>query len=114
MLDKVSLGLIVATLAVPNIAAAENAASAARGKAVFAEQKCKICHSVGGVGNPKGPLDDVGSKLSAAEMKQWLQNPKEMAEKANLSRKPPMKSFASLPPADLDALVAYLQTLKKK
>jgi hypothetical protein len=36
-----------------------------------------------------------------------------MAEKAKLTRKPPMKSFESLPPADVDALVTYLQTLKK-
>jgi hypothetical protein len=35
-----------------------------------------------------------------------------MAKKHNATRKPPMKSFASLPAADVDALVAYLQTLK--
>ena len=57
-------------------------------------------------------LDDVGRRLSASEIRQWLTSPKEMAEKPKAERKPPMKSFASLPKGDLDALVAYLQTLK--
>jgi mono/diheme cytochrome c family protein len=93
--------------------AGQDSAAVAKGKAVYADQKCKICHSIGGVGNPKGPLEDAVSKLSADEIKQWLQNPQEMAEKANATRKPPMKSFATLSRADLDALVAYLQSLKK-
>jgi mono/diheme cytochrome c family protein len=114
MLREVSVALMAGTMLVSGIAFAQDAGKVERGKAVFVEQKCKICHSVGGVGNPKGPLDDVIGKLGADEMKQWLVNPKEMAEKAKLARKPPMKSFASLPPADLDALVTYLQTLQKK
>jgi cytochrome c2 len=93
---------------------AQDAAMVEKGKTVFADQKCKMCHSVAGVGNPKGSLDGVGDKLSADEMKQWLANPKGMAEKAKAERKPPMKSFATLPAADQDALVAYLKTLKKK
>ena len=85
-----------------------------RGKAVYAEQKCKMCHSIAGEGNAKGPLDDVGSKVSAEDLKHWLVNPKEMTEKTKSARKPPMKSFASLPAADQDALVAYMLTLKGK
>jgi mono/diheme cytochrome c family protein len=85
-----------------------------RGKAVYAEQKCSICHSVAGKGNPKGPLDEIGSKLSPDQMRQWLVTPKEMAEKEKATRKPPMQPFTKLSKADLDALVAYLQTLKKK
>ena len=85
----------------------------ARGIAVYGEQKCALCHSIGGKGNPKGPLDDVGSKLSADDIKAWITNPKEMAEKSKSERKPPMKAYPNLPPADLSALVGYLQTLKK-
>ncbi len=114
MLQGISVALMAVTVVASSVAFADEGGAVEKGKAVFTEQKCKICHSVGGVGNPKGPLDDVGSKLTAAEMKQWLQNPKEMADKAKLSRKPPMKPFATLPAADQDALVAYLQTLKKK
>jgi mono/diheme cytochrome c family protein len=95
-------------------AVAKDTTNVERGQAVFGEQKCALCHSVGGKGNPKGSLDDVGSKLTADDMRQWLVSPKEMGEKSKATRKPPMKSFAALPKADIDALVAYLQTLKKK
>lgn len=87
---------------------------AEQGKKVFDAQKCVMCHSVAGKGNPKGPLDGVGSKYSAAELKTWITDPKTMAEKTKAERKPPMRAFTTLPAADLDALVAYLQTLKKK
>lgn len=84
-----------------------------KGKAVFDAQHCSLCHSVAGKGNAKGPLDGMGSKLTAAEIKQWLSAPAEMAKKANADRKPAMKSFATLPAADLDAVVAYVSSLKQ-
>ena len=84
------------------------------GMKVFAASKCSLCHSVAGKGNPKGVLDDVGSKLSAVEIREWLTHPDTMRQKAGSERKPIMKSFSTLPKDDLDALVAYLQTLKKK
>ena len=82
------------------------------GEKVFAAQKCSICHSVAGAGNKKGPLDEIGSKLSADEIRQWLVNAPAMAEKAKADRKPVMKVY-TLPKDELDALVAYLQSLKK-
>ena len=82
------------------------------GQTVFETQKCALCHSVSGKGNAKGPLDGVGKKLAAADLKLWITQPAEMVKKHNATRKPPMKSFATLPPADVDALVAYLQSLK--
>jgi mono/diheme cytochrome c family protein len=88
------------------------AATPEDGARIFGAQKCSMCHSVAGKGNPKGPLDDVGRRLSADEIRQWLTSPKEMATKHNAERKPPMKSFATLPKEDIDALVAYLVTLK--
>lgn len=85
-----------------------------RGKEIFTQQKCSLCHSIEGKGNKKGPLDGVGTKLTAAEIRQWIVDSKTMTEKTKAARKPPMKAFASLPAADVDALVAYLQTLKGK
>ena len=37
----------------------------------------------------------------------------DMAVKAKADRKPPMKAYPNLPKEDLDALVAYVLTLKK-
>ena len=88
-------------------------ATPAAGQKVFEAQKCSLCHSVNGKGNAKGALDGVGSKWKAEEIRQWLTDPQGMAAKHNATRKPPMKSFASLPAADLDALVAYVSSLKK-
>jgi mono/diheme cytochrome c family protein len=88
------------------------AGPAETGQQVFAAQKCSLCHSVAGKGNLKGSLDGVAKKYTAAELREWIVNAKAMAEKYKATRKPPMKDFSSLPAADVDALVAYLQTLK--
>lgn len=84
-----------------------------KGMKLFADSKCSMCHSVAGKGNAKGPLDGVGSKLTAEEIRQWLINPAEMTGKTKATRKPPMPPFAKLAKEDLDALIAYMQTLKK-
>jgi len=81
-------------------------AAAQEGKAVFTAQKCQLCHSIGGVGNKKSPLDGVGKKLSAEEIRKWITNPKGM--KADTK----MKAYSDLPAKDLDALAAYIVSLK--
>ena len=87
---------------------------AAQGEKVFADKKCTVCHLVGDVGNKKGPsLDGVGSKLTQDEIRQWITNAPEMAAKANSTRKPPMKAYTDLTKQEVDALVAYVATLKK-
>jgi cytochrome c2 len=104
----------VAFLAGAGSAFAQDAKKIEKGKEVFAASKCSMCHSIAGKGNPKGPLDDVATKVSAAEMKQWLNDPATMAAKEKKDRKPQMKSFKTMSAEDQDALIAYLQTLKKK
>src|SRR6185295_1834722 len=47
-----------------------------KGEKVFADQKCALCHSVDGKGNKKGPLDEVGSKLSADDIREWITDAK--------------------------------------
>jgi mono/diheme cytochrome c family protein len=93
---------------------AQNTPAVERGMKVFADQKCSLCHSVAGKGNPKGPLEEGVAKLSATEIREWLVNPQAMRDKTGADRKPAMKAFASLPKDDLDALTAYLLSLKKK
>ena len=72
-----------------------------------------MCHAIAGKGSKSNPLDGVGAKLSADDIKQWIVDPIEMAAKAKSTKKPPMpKKYGKLPAADLDALVAYMQSLK--
>lgn len=99
-------------LAASNAAAQD--AKVAQGEKLYTQHKCGMCHSVAGKGNAKGPIDDAGTKHTAEELRQWLINPQEMAVKAKSTRKPPMPSYAKLSKEDVEALVAYMQTLKKK
>jgi mono/diheme cytochrome c family protein len=89
-------------------------AKVAQGEKLYAQHKCSMCHAIAGKGNAKGPLDEAGTKHSADELRQWLVNPQEMAVKSKSTRKPPMPSYAKLSKDDVEALVAYMQTLKKK
>ena len=83
-----------------------------RGREVYAAEKCVACHSIAGVGNRRGALDGVGSKLSADQLRQWIVNAPEMTAKTQAARKPVMKAYAHLTKEDVETLVAYLQTLK--
>ena len=86
---------------------------AKKGQAVYTAQKCQMCHAIAGKGSKANPLDGVGGKLSADDIKQWITHPKEAAAKAKSTKKPPMPAkYGSLPAADVDALVAYMQSLK--
>src|SRR5258707_7735203 len=93
-------------------AVAAQDAKVTRGQQLFADQKCTLCHSIGDKGNKKGPLDGVVSNLSADEIRSWITDAKGMSAKTKATRKPEMKAF-TLPKDDVDALVAYLGTLKK-
>jgi mono/diheme cytochrome c family protein len=106
--------LVTTLFVLAAFAAPALAQDAAKGAAVYAAQKCSACHSVGGKGNAKGPLDDVGSKLSAADIHAWIVDPAAMTAKHKATRKPAMPAkYASLPKDDIDALVAYMASLKK-
>ena len=94
--------------------AAQDKAQIERGMKVYADQKCAACHSLAGKGNQKGALDDVGSRLTTAEIREWIVNPAEMTKKTKAERKPPMRAYPNLPKEDLDAVVAYMASLKKK
>ena len=101
-------------LGAPAAVSAQDKALIERGMKVYADQKCSICHSIGGKGNAKGPLDSVGLKLSADEIREWMVHPAEMTKKTKAERKPPMRAYPNLPKDDLDAVVAYMLSLKKK
>jgi cytochrome c2 len=87
--------------------AAQATGDAAHGKEIYTAQKCQMCHAVAGAGNKAHPLDGVGSKLSAEDMKKWIVTPKQM--KADTK----MKAYPNLAEKDVNDLVAYLMTLKK-
>jgi mono/diheme cytochrome c family protein len=102
---------ITLVLGAATVAAAQDA-KIAKGEGVYAAQKCSLCHSIAGKGNKNGSLDGVGTKLSAADIRAWMEDAPGMTAKTKSTRKPLMKSY-KLPAEDLDALVAYMVSLKK-
>ena len=106
--------LVLACLGLAACAAVASAQDAkiAKGKEVYAAQKCAICHSIGDQGNKKGPLDGVAAKYSNDELRAWIVDAVGMTAKTKAPRKPFMKNY-NLPKEELDALVAYMASLKK-
>lgn len=94
-------------------AALAQPAAIERGKKVYAEQRCSVCHSIGGAGNKRGPLDTVGTTLTADQIRRWIVDAEAMTAETKAERKPPMKSYGNLPKEDVEALVAYMASLKK-
>lgn len=101
--------LMVLCFAMP--ALAQDKAKVDLGMSLFSSQKCTMCHSAGGKGNPKGPLDGIARKHSIENIRLWIVDPVAMREKTKAARTPVMKPV-KLTSEQVDALVAYLQTLK--
>jgi mono/diheme cytochrome c family protein len=89
-------------------------AKAAAGKQTFEETKCTKCHGNDAKGDKDGKLSLVGvsAKLSAADIRKWITSPAEMTAKLPKKPKEAMKKF-DLTDAQVDSLVAYIQSLKK-
>ncbi|MEO7192790.1 MAG: cytochrome c [Vicinamibacterales bacterium] len=89
------------------------------GKKLYVTEKCEKCHNIDGKGAKKGPLDGVGKKLTAVEIRKWFTNTEELEAKLE---KPPTGTnrmsnalkTKKLTDPQIDALVAYMQTLVKK
>ena len=89
------------------------------GRRLYGTYDCDKCHSIAGRGSRKGPLDGVASKLAVADIKRWFTNTAEMEAKLE---KPPAGTDSmanalktkNIEPGEIDALVAYMQTLTKK
>jgi mono/diheme cytochrome c family protein len=111
-------GGVVAVLAAGTAARAQapDAAKVAAGVKAYDTQKCGTCHQIKGVGGKLSTaLDGVGGKLPAADIRKWFTDPASM--EAKLPKKPTMlmstylKSH-KLTDADVDALTAYMLSLK--
>ena len=92
--------------------AGPSAAEVERGRAVYSQQKCATCHSIGGQGNPRNSLDGAGTRWDAKDLRDWVTGvgvATEVLSPAIAKRK---RQYQSMRKEDLDALVAYLSELK--
>jgi len=93
-----------ASLAAANAALADPLA--AKGKTIFEAQSCNACHGDGGVGTAAAPaLVGIAAKFSPEQIAQLVKNPN---TKMTAGGMPPI----DLPPDDLKALIAYVESLK--
>jgi len=114
-MKRVVIGIVGLALGLVATTASAEDAKIEKGMKVYADLKCAMCHSIAGKGNAKGPLDEVGTKLKVDEIRQWIVDPVAMTAKTKAERKPLMlNKYTALPKDDLDALVAYMVSLKKK
>lgn len=104
MSKHIVTALLTATVGLGSAALAADDATLA-----LYEKKCKVCHSIGGdagkLADKGGPLDGVGGKRDEAWLRAYIADPK---SKIPESKMPKLK----LPPEELDALVAYMLSLK--
>ena len=93
-----------ASLAAANVALADPLA--AKGKTIFEAQSCNACHGDGGVGTAAAPaLVGIAAKFSAEQIAELFKHP---TVKMTAGGMPPI----DLPPGDLKALIAYVESLK--
>ena len=112
MAQRTSLTLVaVACFAmVAGSAAAQDAVAVAKGQDLAVKNHCSMCHLLAGKGGKIGkPLDGVTDRLDAARIKTILGDP--LKEFPNEKVKMPKVAWQA---GDIDAVVAYLQTLKAK
>jgi len=70
-------------------------------------RKCTMCHVVRGRGGAIGPdLSKVASRMSEAQLQAKVTYPKKLHPGTS------MPSFATLEASEMQALIAYLKTLK--
>ena len=81
------------------------------GRQIYQQQSCGFCHSIAGQGNPRNPLDGVGSKRSASELRNFITGADTLQGILTTSIRKRKQRYRELSADELDALVLYMQSL---
>ncbi|ODU47987.1 cytochrome c [uncultured Aquimonas sp.] len=101
-----------ASLAASVAADGADAALLARGREVVLTNDCLMCHSIAGEGSPRSPLDGVGSRLSETEILHFAIADESVQDDLSPRAIKAKRDYAELPQEDLQAMAAYLASLK--
>ncbi|MBI1321251.1 MAG: c-type cytochrome [Candidatus Hydrogenedens sp.] len=96
----------------PATAPAPAPALVSEGSAVYEAQGCALCHAIGGEGDPQHPLDGIGARLSPERIRGFIAPAEAMRASLPAEVFEFKQQFRDLPPEDLDALSAYLSSLR--
>jgi mono/diheme cytochrome c family protein len=80
---------------------------AARGRQLFADLHCQLCHALAGEGNPRLPLDGVGAHFEPDDLRESIRGDFRDLSSTVKERK---QRYRELPAKDLDALVVFLSS----
>jgi putative heme-binding domain-containing protein len=104
--DKTRTKCVMVTALIALVAGPLAAADPVKGKKVYEDAKCSVCHRIGATGGKMGPeLTKVGATRDLSWLKKYLVDPKAENPK---NKMPPVKAKG----ADLDHLIDYLLSLK--
>ncbi len=81
------------------------------GRQVYQDAGCARCHSIAGQGNPRSPLDGVGARLAAPDLKDWAIGAEAQRGQIPARAFERKQAYQNLPDEDLRVLLIYLQSL---
>ncbi len=81
------------------------------GRQIYKQQSCELCHSISGQGNPRNPLDGVGTKHTANELRNFITGADALQNSLPNSIQKMKQRYKELSADELDALVIYMQSL---
>lgn len=81
------------------------------GRQIYQQQGCGFCHSIAGQGNPRNPLDGVGKKRTASELRNFITGADTLQGLLTTSIRKRKQRYTELSANELDALVIYMQSL---
>ena len=88
-----------------------NSKAIERGRQIYEQQGCGFCHSIAGQGNPRNPLDGVGNKRNASELRNFIIGSDTLEGLLPTGIRKMKQKYKELSADDLDALVVYMQSL---
>ena len=81
------------------------------GLKIYNQQGCSLCHEIDGHGNPRYPLDDVGSRRTAKELRDWVIGGDDIQGQLSERSFKFKQTHRNLTEYDLESLIYYLQSL---
>lgn len=107
---QVALPAIVASEPITNQSPA--AVTIDRGRTIFGQQGCASCHSVAGAGNPRYPLDNIGSRMQVDDLREWVTGTGPATNRLSSAVTRRKQRYRNLPEDDMGSLVLYLSSLQ--
>lgn len=82
-----------------------------RGRSVYVAHDCASCHAIAGRGNPRHPLDGVGTRRTPAELRQFVTATGKAATALSGAVTRRKAKYREMPEEEMADLIRYLSSL---